>query len=315
MNISIEDQKVLGETFDNATICQPSAAKSFMALAYEYALYAAANKADSTVHRDNSRLRLLRRVFGKWKLKDIGNFDIERFKQCRRGQVKPATVNRELALLSHMFHKAVDWGYLESNPLQCVQLFKESPGRIRYLSDDERERLLEECRHSKSTMLYSIVLTALLTGLRKSELQNLVWDDVDWSARIQTIVVRETKNNESRHIPISRTLLPVLRALWNQYPHSTYIFAKPDGTAYGNWRRAFESACRRANVKNFRFHDLRHTFASCLGMAGYNAYIIKALMGHKTLEMSARYTHIADDQLKAAVDGIGVRMVQLSLRL
>lgn len=288
---------------------------TFAALAQKYIVYARVNKASSTVRKDRSRFVLLCRIFGDRSLTDIEAFDIEWYKQQRRSQVKPASVNRELALLKHMFHKAIDWGYLSHNPLKTVKLFKEPHGRIRYLTDDERERLLGECQHSKSSMLYPVVLTALYTGMRKGELQSLTWNDVDFNAKVPIITVRQTKTNEPRHIPISKHLMPSARTLRNRHPDSFYVFSKPDGSPYGNWRKAFSNACSRAYVEDFRFHDLRHTFASYLGMAGYNAFVIKALLGHKTLAMSARYTHIADSQLQMAVDRIGAKMIQLSLHL
>jgi integrase len=279
-------------------------AVSFADLTREYLPYAEANKAHSTTHRDKSRMRRLLRIFGNKKLSEITGREIERYMQERRKTAQPATVNRELALLKHMLRKAVDWEYLQSNPARAIKLFKEPPGRIRWLNDGERERLLDECRRSVNPLLFSIVLTAIYTGMRKGELQRLTWDDVSFDAVIPIITVKHTKNNETRYIPISESLLPVLRYLFNAIPIAHYVFSKPDGTAYGDWRKSFTSACKRAGVKDFRFHDLRHTFASYLGMAGCNVFEIKALTGHKTLAMVARYTHISDRRLKVAVDSI-----------
>jgi integrase len=276
---------------------------TFAELGKEYTPYAKDNKATTTTDREKYTMRILLRTFGNKKLSEIKSLDIEQYKQIRRKEVKTSSVNRELALFRHMLNKAVDWGYLEASPARRIKPFKEPKGRIRWLNDAECERLLDACRHSKSPMLYPIVLTALTTGMRKSELQSLTWDDVDFESGI--ITVKQTKNNEIRHIQISKDLLPVLQELSNETPHSHYVFSKPDGTAYGNWRRSFETACRQAGIKDFRFHDLRHCFGSYLGMAGYNSYTIMALMGHKTLAMSARYTHISNDILKTAVDESG----------
>jgi len=281
---------------------------TFRELAEEYIAYAEANKASSTIQRDKRRLGKLFAAFGSNRLTDITQRKVELYMQEREKEVKPATVNREFALLRHMLRKAVEWDYLPVSPARTVKPFKESPGRVRYLSDSERERLLDACKHSDSDMLYPVVLTALLTGMRRGELQELTWDDVNFpEARI---TVRRSKNNETRHIPIHRDLLEVLAELRNRYPYAQYVFCKPDGKPYGNWRRAFETACRQAGVANFRFHDLRHTFGSYLGMKGCNAYTIMRLMGHKTIAMSARYTHISEEQLRAAVDGIGAKVVQ-----
>jgi len=281
----------------------------FAELVKEYIAYAEANKAVSTAQSDKRRLAKLLAAFGAERLTEITQRKVERYMQDRRKEVKPATVNRDVALLRHMLNKAVDWEYLESNPLKRVKPFKEPPGRTRYLIDAERERLLDACKHSDSDMLYPVVLTALLTGMRKGELQELTWDDVNFpEARI---TVRRSKNNETRHIPIHRDLLEMLQQLHNRYPYAHYVFCKPDGKPYGDWRRAFKTVCRQAGITNLRFHDLRHTFGSYLGMNGSNAYTIMRLMGHKTIAMSARYTHISEVQLKAAVDGIGAKVVQL----
>jgi len=270
-------------------------------LAKEYIPYAEAHKAKSTVEKEASKMKLLVSAFGERKLTGITVRDIELYMQHRSKVVKPRTVNLELALLRHMLNKAVDWGYLKGNPAKRVKPFKEPPGRIRYLRRDEYDRLLSVCQLTPG--LYEIVLTALETGMRKGELQRLTWDDVDFEKRI--ITVKQSKNNETRHIQISKGLLPVLKGLLLERPHSHYVFSTPDGNKpCGNWRRAFETACRRADVANFRFHDLRHTFASYLGMSGCNAFEIKALTGHKTLAMAARYTHISDVQLRTAVNKI-----------
>ena len=274
-------------------------------LAKEYTPYAEANKAPSTLYRDKSRMRKLLETFGKKKLSEITGRDIERYMQSRRKEGKqPATVNREFALLRHMLRKAVEWDYLSVSPARTVKPFKESPGRVRYLSDSERERLLGAC----SGMLKAVVLTALLTGMRKGELQGLTWDDVDFERR--EITLKRTKNNEVRVIPIGKDLLPVLHRLHNERPYSHYVFSKPDGRPYGNWRKAFTTACRQTGIKDFRFHDLRHTFASYLAMAGHSAFTIQRLMGHKTIAMAQRYTHLSQAHIRAAVDQIGAKVVQ-----
>lgn len=282
---------------------QAKSVSTFRELAEEYIVYAEVNKATSTFKGDKRRLPKLLAVFGALELTDMTQRRIELFIEARGKEVKPATVNRDLALIKHMLSKAVDWGYLKSNPVKRVRFLKEPPGRTRYLNENERERLLDACKHSESEMLYPIVLTALLTGMRKGELLALTWDDVNLTEA--RITVRRSKNNETRHIPIHASLLEVLSELHTRYPFSQYVFSKPDGRPYGNWRRAFDTACRHAGITNFRFHDLRHTFGSYLGMEGFNAYTIMQLMGHKTLAMSARYTHISETQLRAAIDKIG----------
>lgn len=269
----------------------------------EYIPYAKANKAEKTATEEIIKLKRILEALGKRKLSEITTREIESYLLRRGKNVGNATVARDLALIRFMFRKAVEWGYIKENPAQKIKAPKEPPGRSRWLKDSERERLLYFCKHSKNPLLYEIVLTGLNTGMRKGELQQLTWDDVDFSERV--ITLRKTKNNEIRHIPISKSLLPVLTELRYKNPHWHYVFSKPDGTAYGRWDHAFKSACKKSGIKDFRFHDLRHTFGSYLGMQGENAYVIKQLMGHKTLAMTDRYTHIDQPTLRAAVDAVG----------
>lgn len=301
----------LGKIVEKGTVQDTAGIKqncTFAELEKEYSPYARNNKSPSTVARERYTMHILLRAFGKMKLKEITALVIERYKQSRIKEVKPSSINRELSLLKNMLSKSVEWGFIETNPASKVKSFKEPAGRMKWLNDSERERLLAECKQSENPLLYAVVFTALNTGMRKSELQRLTWDNVDFEKAL--ITVKQTKNNETRFIPVTKELLKVLSNLYNERPHSHYVFSKPDGTAYGNWRRAFENACFRAGIKDFRFHDLRHTFGSYLGSSGFNAFTIKALMGHKTLTMADRYTHISDSTLKAAVDKIGAKMVQ-----
>lgn len=272
--------------------------KTLSELAEKYIPYAETTKAETTTDREQFTMRILMKAFGDKKLHEITCQGIELYMQKRTQEVKNASVNRELALLRHMLNKAIDWGYLKFNPAQRVKPLKEPPGRDRHLSDSERERLLDACTGT----LKAIVLTALLTGMRKGELENLTWDDVDLEC--VEIALKRTKNNEKRYIPISSELYPVLESLRNENPHSCYVFSKPDGTAYGNCRKGFESACKRAGIKDFRFHDLRHTFASSLVMEGVDLRTVQELMGHKSIAMTTRYSHVSRPHLRAAVEKI-----------
>ncbi|MBD3287116.1 tyrosine-type recombinase/integrase [candidate division WOR-3 bacterium] len=271
-------------------------------LSEKYLAYAETHKAVSTVIRDKRRLKILMKEFDKSTLISITQERVERYLQKRRKTVTPASCNRELALLKHMLNKAVDWNLLKTNPIRRVKQLKEPPGRLRYLTDNERQRLLKACKESDCELLHSIVLTALLTGMRKSELQELRWRDVDLTHSRITVI--HSKNNNTRHIPIHADLLSELMKLRSRYPNTLYVFSKHTGQPYGDWYRSFRTACRRAGLTDFRFHDCRHDFCSRLGMNGCNVYIIMRLAGHKDIKMSARYTHISDTQLRDAVAGL-----------
>jgi integrase len=301
-------REIVNQSAEDKHLSESRQKTTFAKLTLEYRPFAEKTKSVSTLRGEASVTKHLLKAFGNKNLQEITGRDIENYMLTLSKSVKPATVNRHIALMRHMLRKATEWGYIKDNPARMVKQFKEPPGRTRWLTDSERERLLYECRLSKSELLYQIVFTALNTGMRKGELENLTWEDVDFKERV--ITIRTSKNNETRHIPINKALLAVLHNLYNRMPHAHYVFSKPDGKVYGNWKRAFDTACKKARVKDFRFHDLRHTFGSYLGMKGYNAFTIMKLMGHKTLAMSARYTHISDRHLRAAVDEIGAEMVQ-----
>jgi integrase len=198
-----------------------------------------------------------------------------------------------------MFNKAIHWGYLTQNPLHDVQDFKEPPGRVRYLTDVEVEILLNSCYgHIKS-----IVIVALNTGMRKGEILNLEWRDVDLRNRL--IIIRNTKNNESRTIPINEILYETLTLLGHTTDEQ-YVFANRNGNPFGDVRTSFRNALKRAGIEDFRFHDLRHTFASKLVMRGVNIRTVQTLLGHKDIAMTMKYSHLSDAHLKEAVKKLEV---------
>src|SRR5262249_9707170 len=140
-------------------------------------------------------------------------------------------------------------------------------GRVRFLSDEERQRLLESCKVSSNPYLYIIVVLALSTGARRGELLNLCWTDMDLKRGVLTF--RETKNGETRIVPVTGYALDVLTQHTKiQRPNTDLVFPNSKGKKPLAIRNAFENAMERADIKNFRFHDLRHTFASYLAMQG-----------------------------------------------
>jgi integrase len=171
----------------------------FERLAEHYISYAKANK--RSWNRDEVSLKSLLPVFGARHLYEIKPYLIEKYKIERRKSVSPATVNRELACLKHMLTKAVEWELLEENPAKKVRLLTENNKRLRYLTEEEIERLYE----NSSEDLKPIILTALLTGMRRNEILKLKWEDIDFSQRL--IFVRDSKNNEMREIPINDQLM------------------------------------------------------------------------------------------------------------
>jgi integrase len=213
---------------------------------------------------------------------------------------KPATVNRLIATLSHMFTKAVDWNMVEEGVLKRIRKVKmlpENNRRLRYLSKEECKELV----NSSEPHLKPILITALNTGMRKGEILNLQWND-NVDLKHGFILLGLTKNGDRREIPINNTLRSTLQAISRRLD-TPYVFYDPKtGKPYKDVKRSFKTAVRRAKIHDFKFHDTRHTFASHLVMAGVDITTIKELLGHKTLTMTLRYAHLAPAHKTKAVD-------------
>jgi integrase len=265
----------------------------FETLAEAYLDYSKTNK--RSWKRDEVSLRPLKRFFGNRIICQINPIMIEEYKKMRLTEISPASVNRELACLKHMFNKAIEWDKMDSNPGKKVKLLRENNVRLRYLSSEEATMLFENC----ADHLKPIVLTALYTGMRKSEILKLKWEDVDLNQRI--IFVRYTKNNQVREIPINNLLTDVLKSIKFKSP---YVFCNENGRPYANVRKSFASALRKACIEDFRFHDLRHTFASHLVMSGVDLMTVKELLGHKTIKMTLRYAHLSLSHKRRAIEAL-----------
>ncbi|MBK8816472.1 MAG: site-specific integrase [Methylococcaceae bacterium] len=221
----------------------------------------------------------------------------------RQGEkISPATVNRYLALISHVFTIAVnEWQWLEDNPVKKVKRPKEPRGRVRFLDDDERNRLLQACKESSNEVLYLCVILALSTGMRQGELMGLLWRDVD--LKKGNIILHETKNGERRRVPLAGHGLELLREYGKirrlDSPLMFPSYTNPISPI--NLRSAFTFALERAEIKDFHWHDLRHCTASYLAMNGASLAEIAEILGHKTLAMVKRYSHLSDGHVSSVV--------------
>ena len=259
----------------------------------KYFAYCEQNNRPNTVAKKRVFAGHILAFFGDVTLSAVTRERVEGYKAHRRRDVGPATVNRELALLKHALRLAVEWDYLEASPAARVKLFKEPPGRLRYLSREEADALLEAC----SSVVRPVVTTALYTGVRLGEILALDWDHVDLERRQLRIV--NSKNNETRVVPINDILYNTLTGL---KPKKGEVFKSGRGVGYRSVRTAFETAVKKAGIKDFTFHDLRHTFASWLAMEGVPMSTIGKLLGHKTPQMTMRYAHLAPEYLADVVN-------------
>lgn len=255
-------------------------------------------------------LAVVKDHFGAQRLSQITYLDLETYRNKRKATParggKPrtdASVNREMALISHMLGKAVEWGMLEASPFKKGKrlMLKENNHRLRFLTDSEIEALLKACEDLKTYTphLRPIVETALLTGMRRGELLSVKWEQI----RNGFIYLTETKSGKARQIPINDRLAEVLKEVrrGNQLK-SSYVFCDSQGRRFLEVKRSFASACRRAGIEAFRFHDLRHTFASRLVMKGASLKAVQELLGHADMKMTMRYAHLSQEHLRDSVN-------------
>lgn len=202
-----------------------------------------------------------------------------------------ATVNRYMACLSVVLTKASrEWEWMEENPMFKVAKKKEPKGRVRFLSNDEKNILLAECKKI-SYELYLATLIALCVGARYGEIVGLKWQHIDFENRMFHFM--DTKNGENRGVPIPSIVLKELQEFSKvRNIKSDYIFTTSNGKQVKFLRGIFVDAVEAAKIQDFRFHDLRHTAASYLAMNGASLLDIAEILGHKTLAMVKRYSHL-----------------------
>jgi integrase len=248
-------------------------------------------------HDDRYRMERLLEWFRGRAAESLNAKEIE---QClATPKWKPATANRHRSLLSLTYKLAVRNGKVRENPIQQVARRKENNLRVRFLDADEesalRAKILNLCPWREPEFDL-----ALHTGLRRNEQYRLRWDSVDISRGILTVA--DAKNGERRYVPLNSAACAALKILASRRNGSEYVCPGSDGTRTRDWQRWFEEAVRLAGIRGFRWHDLRHTFASRLAMAGVPLRTIAELLGHKTLSMTLRYAHLAPAHLQEAVE-------------
>jgi integrase len=226
------------------------------------------------------------------------------------GPRSPSTVLRYMAVLSHAFSVATkEWQWLDDSPMRKVSKPKEPRGRVRYLSDDERDALLKACAASKSADLHVAVMLALSTGARLMELMSLRWPQVDLQRRVITLT--ETKNGEIRSVPLTGKALEMVteRAKVRRIDTDLLFPSKTDPHKPIDLHGPFSTALKNAAIKDFRWHDLRHTTASWLAMNGASLAEIAEALGHKTLAMVKRYAHLSNAHTIRVVESMNKKML------
>lgn len=247
-------------------------------------------------------LEYFKKHLGKMSLQQLCN-DAEplrlQMKKLAKGQTShekprsPATTNRYYASVSKLFTCCMKWGWASSNPMRLVDKLHEPDGRDRFLSDAELERLLTATAASKDPYLDIAVKLALTTGGRYAEIMGLTWSSV--SLERESITFRKTKNKEIRTVPLVEPALSAVKTLHDDRRKDTdLLFAWTNPDKPKNIRAGWVNALKAAKIQNFKFHDLRHTCASYLAMNGARPSELAAVLGHKTLAMVKRYSHVSE---------------------
>jgi integrase len=259
-------------------------------------------KTQGTVYGQTLQFRWWKAQLGHYALADVTPALLVECRDQLARDHKNATVHRYLGTLSHAFSVAVrEWGWLDDSPMRKVSKPKAPRGRVRYPSHEEREHLLTECKVSRNPHLYNVVMLALSCGARKTELLSLRWSDVD--LKRGTLTFHKTKNGERRTVPLTGQALALMRQHARVCRIDTVlVFPNAEGKQFRRFREAFENAVKRAGIKDFHFHDLRHTCASYLAMNGASLLEIAEVLGHKTLAMVKRYAHLTEGHTRSVVE-------------
>ncbi len=254
---------------------------------------------ESTI-RDESSFKHLSAFFGGLTLAELTPARISEYKSLRRNEkAKTATLAKELELLRHALNLAVrEWEWLERNPFEKVKIDKAYNKVERWITFEEEQRLLD----ASPVWLKEIITFALNTGMRRNEVLSLQWPEVDLFRRTATLL--KTKNKEKRTVPLNQTVLELLKVKGKVRSISGFVFSGKAHTKIigRNLLRAFYSARETAKLADVRFHDLRHTFATRLVQSGIDLYVVKELLGHKTITMTMRYAHHFPESLRHGVE-------------
>lgn len=299
----------------------------------EYESWRLANRKNGKADLHRLRINFILEM-GDRLLSDITPILIEKWRTNRiNNGIRIATINRDIVILKSMLAKAVEWGFIKEHPLRNLKLQKtDSIAKIRYLLNDEEARLktaiesrdqeiknartrANEWRKKRRIELYDdltkytfadhmmpMILLTLNTGLRRGELFNLHWENIDIERAIITISGDIAKSGKTRHIPLNSVSLKVLKEWRKQVMGDGLVFINPiTGNIFDNVNKAWDGILKAAEIEKFRWHDMRHHFASKLVMKGVDLNTVRELLGHADIKMTLRYAHLAPEHKANAV--------------
>lgn len=224
----------------------------------------------------------------------------------KNGYRSPSTVRKYMCSLSIALKKAInEWEWLDTNPLDKVENVKVDNARERRLIDDEQIRLLEAAKNASNKYIYLLVVLALSTGARRGELMNLTWDNVKLDTDSPMLYFMKTKNGENRAVPITGWALDVMKEYSKvRNINSNLVFARPDGKKPMDLRWQWEQVIEKSKIEDFTFHDTRHCASSNLAMNGASLLDIADILGHKTMQMVKRYSHLTKKHTASVLESM-----------
>ncbi|MEW8438738.1 MAG: site-specific integrase [Candidatus Thiodiazotropha taylori] len=280
-----------------------------------------------------STVKRIRSAFSQYldtPLSEIGPWSIEKWRMSRIDEGRAVgTINRDLAALRSCMAKAVDWEIISQHPLKTVKMLEEdNHSNVRYLTPSEEKRLREalterdlklakereSANHWRKARgrellpsietdhLTPMVILSINTGLRRGELFQLRWEDIDLKKSTITVLGKQAKSKQTRHVPLNTEAFAVLKKWKKQLgKRQGLVFPGRGGRPFDNCNKSWKSLLERAEISNFRWHDMRHHFASRLVMTDVSLNTVRDLLGHADLKMTLRYAHLAPEHKAAAV--------------
>lgn len=296
---------------------RPVAGEQFMTL--DRFVTELVNPFNATRKRSHGRdLQIYKRIaprFGHLKLEDIRRLEVQQFHNelVTQGRLAPASADHHVVYLRRVLNLAVEWEYMERNPLTKIPLMRVDNRKERYLSEEETERLVSVLRSDPASGQSNVFLFLLNTGARRNEVMQAQWQHIDLQQGIWTIPPSNSKSKKGRVVPLNEGALWVLDHLPTRDVH-THLFVNPvTGKPFVSITRAWYRLRQKAGLDDVRIHDLRHSFASRLVNRGRSLYEVQQILGHASPQMTMRYAHLSNKSLLEAANAGSVSMVRPNL--